>query len=290
MYFFYIDESGTRDPKVEKILSNGSVRPLEHLYVLTAVGLFERKWHRFNRCITEMKLRLMEQLGRTKQMKLDLADCEVKSTWMRLPRLRKKESPFLDALSEKDLLDITTCYYSCLEQFHIKVFSVVVDKRNLHDYMDQHKLHRKTYELLLERIDNFMRESHPRHQALIVMDDTDKMINRSLAMKHAYFQRHGNISTRFRSIVEYPFFTDSRLSNGIQLADLCGYNVYRAFRNKDFEYPFFKRILPYFYLSKNTHAKKLDGLKIFPDDSELVDFSNKKIEAYLKKKKPVEAS
>jgi uncharacterized protein DUF3800 len=77
---------------------------------------------------------------------------------------------------------------------------------------------------LLERIEYYLDECHPKHHGIIV-----------LSMKHARFQREGGQHQRFDHIVEYPFFTDSRLSNGVQLADLCGYNVYRAFRDKDFK-------------------------------------------------------
>ena len=80
---------------------------------------------------------------------------------------------------------------------------------------------------------------------------------------------------QFKHIVEYPFFTDSKLSNGVQLADLCGYNIYRAFRNLDFHYPYFRSLLPHFYCSKQTDPLKLDGLKVFPEDSDLVEFARK---------------
>jgi hypothetical protein len=88
---------------------------------------------------------------------------------------------------------------------------------------------------------------------------------------------------RFHHIVEYPLFTDSALSNGIQLADLCGYNVYRAFRNMDFEYPFFTRIIDRIYCSQQTSGDKLDGLKVWPDDSELVEFARQGWIAYKSK-------
>jgi hypothetical protein len=80
---------------------------------------------------------------------------------------------------------------------------------------------------------------------------------------------------KFKHIVEYQFFTDSKLSNGVQLADRCGYNVYRAFRQLDFTYTCFVRLLPRFYNSQQADPLKLDGLKVFRDDSELVDFARK---------------
>ena len=91
-------------------------------------------------------------------------------------------------------------------------------------------------------------------------------------MKHAFFQREGNQHLQFRHIVEYPLFTDSALSNGIQLADLCGYNVYRAFRNMEFDYVYFARNLDFFYNSEHTHTSNLDGLKVWPNESELIEF------------------
>lgn len=58
------------------------------------------------------------------------------------------------------------------------------------------------------------------------------------------------------------------LSEGVQLADLCAYNVYHSISYNKPEYPFFNRMLQFYYNSKNTPAEKLDGLKVFPDTSE----------------------
>lgn len=283
MYFFYIDESGSRDPQASKIKADGTVQAKDHLYVLTAVALFERRWREFEKAIAGEKLDLIKRLRRDAQLKLDLADCEVKSTWLRNPRQRESQSRFLAGLVPAELTRLAETYYSQLDAQKIKLFSVVVDKRELRDHMDHMKLHKKAYELLLERIEYYMVEYHPKHQGVIVMDDTDKTINRSLAMKHAWFQREGNIHMRFNHIVEYPFFTDSRLSNGVQLADLCGYNVYRAFRDLNFGYSFFERLLPYIYRSCRTAGGKLDGLKVWPETSELVEFAQNGWVAYEQK-------
>jgi hypothetical protein len=280
VYFFYIDESGTRDPRTEKVREDGTRKSLEPLYVLTAVSLFEFKWRRFDSAITGVKLNLRDKLYRSKKMKLDLADCEVKSTWLRIPKLRNEKSQFLAALTDEERTQLAETFYNQIKPYHMHIFAVVMDKRKLHDYMDHDKLHKKAYEILLERIENYLREFHPKHHGVIVMDDTDKTINRSLSMKHAYFQREGNPQMRFSHIVEYPFFTDSKVSNGVQLADLCGYNIYRAFRDRDFRYSYFTRLLPHFYCSQRTLPGKLDGLKVWPDDSELVQFAQEEFIAY----------
>ncbi len=130
----------------------------------------------------------------------------------------------------------------------------VIDKRFLR--VTHETLYMKAYEFLLERIQHYMREYHPKHRAL--MDDTSRQLNRVVAMKHASFQRTGNRNMTFPAIVEYPFFTRSELSNGVQLADLLAYNVYRAFKLEDFGYPYFEKALPNFYRWRNS--QRVEGV------------------------------
>lgn len=283
MYFFYIDESGSLDPEVAGARSDGTKFNKDHLYVLTAVSLFEYKWRDFEREITNLKLELSDHLHRLRGPRYDLAKCEVKSTWLRLPKLRMKRSPFLHSLNAVDLGRLADAFYAQLDPMRMHLFSVVVDKRKLLGHVDHDILFKKSYEILLERIEHYLWEFHPKHQGVIVIDDTGRTANRSLGMKHAFIQREGNQVMRFHHIVEYPMFTDSALSNGIQLADLCGYNVYRAFRNKDFMYPYFEKMLDRFYCSHRTTEDKLDGLKVWPDDSELVEFARQGWIAYKTK-------
>ena len=92
MYFFYFDESGSRDPKAVETFADGTQSPKEHIYSLTAVGLFEGRWRRFDREIANLKLELSDHLNRTRKERLDLADCEVKSNWIRNPKERGANS------------------------------------------------------------------------------------------------------------------------------------------------------------------------------------------------------
>lgn len=268
MYFFYFDESGSRDPKAERVLPTGQVEQKDHIYCLTAIGMWEGHWKRFDREVSRIKLDLLARLNRGRSIRLDLADCEIKSNWLRNAKERAEKSPFLEEIGAQERERLTACYFRQLAEQKMTVFSVVVDKRKLHGYMTSETLHKKAYELVLERIEHFMTEYHPKHNALIVMDDTSRELNRAVTMKHAFFQREGNSNLRFRHIVEYPFFTDSKLSIGIQLADLCAYSVYRAFRTEDMSYPYFAEILPHFY--RRSAGTRIDGLKVFPDDSPLV--------------------
>ena len=272
MYFFYIDESGSRDPSIGTI-----EKPKDHLYVLLAVGLFERQWRPFDQAITRLKLELTARLYRERRNRLDLADCEIKSNWLRNSGEREQRSPFLHALTDSDRERLVAAYLGQLGSRNAVIMAAVIDKRHLHDHVTHETLHKKAYEFLLERIQLYMAEYHSKHQALIVMDDTSKQLNRAVAMKHAFFQRDGNQNLKFPQIVEYPFFTASELSNGVQLADLLSYNVYRAFRTEDLEYPYFDMLVPHFYTRKGGHL--LDGLKVWPEPSPLIALARSNWEA-----------
>jgi hypothetical protein len=282
MYLFYFDESGNRNP-APRTTERGGVVIQDNVYVLTAVSLFERDWPAFDQELSDLKLQLRSKLYRQKGISLDtLADCEVKSTALRVPRVpgKKGYSPFVHNLDDADKTLLAELFLSQLEKHRMRIFSVVIDKRRLHDHMDPEKMHKKAYELVLERIQQYLREYHRKHSGIIVMDDTQKQLNQSVAMKHAFFQREGNRNMRFRNILEYPFFTDSRLSNGIQLADLCCYNVYRVFRSEQFDYPWFQRMLPFFYHSNQSREERMDGLKVFPPESDLVSFAQDGIDDF----------
>ena len=170
-------------------------------------------------------------------------------------------------MTAADLTRLTDAYFDQVAGRHTVIMASVVDKRFLHDGTTHEALHMTAYEFLLERIQNYMGQYHPKHRALIVMDDTSRQLNRAVSMKHASFQRTGNRNMTFPAIVEYPFFTRSELSNGVQLADLLAYSVYRAFKGEDLGYPYFERVLGNFYRRRQGTA--LDGLKVWPDRSPL---------------------
>jgi len=279
MYFFYLDESGTRDPQVSGTDAHGKIFVKDYIYVLLAIGLHESRWAAFDQEIADTKLALRARLLKQKSVELpSLADCEVKSTGLRLGKAagQKGYNKFLhhlDAAERKMLADL---FYSQIEKHHMRIFATIIDKRFLKPETTPEFMHNKAYELTLERIEHFMAEYHYKQRALVVMDDLQKQLNSAVAMKHARFQREGNANLKFAHIVEYPFFTDSKLSNGVQLADLCAYNVHRVFKTEDFTYPYFARTLPSFYRSLKSAGGKIDGLKIWPDASPLAAIAREK--------------
>ena len=264
MYYFYADESGTCS-RSKSALASG-----DWLYVLAAVSLFEHRWHKFEKFLRRRKRTLGEEIYRATGTRLGLADYEMKSNWIRNPKARA-EHAFLSQLDETQLHELVDAFYRQLDYHNMYVFAVVVDKRHLRSYMDHTRTHRKAWELLLERIQFFMKAKHGKHQAVIVADDVTRQTNMALAEKLVYLQDQGTSSGCWlTNISGLPLFTKSELSNGIQLADLCAYNIYRAFVCQDLGYPFFERIAPYIWRSQNSGDRCVEGLKVFPDESPLV--------------------
>ena len=173
MYFFYLDESGSRDPSI-----GTAEKPKDHIYVLLAVGMYERHWRPFEMEVSQLKLDLRAQRG------------NLVPAGMLFPTRVEKPTGIATSLP-------------------------------------------------------------------------------LLAMRHASYLRTGNWNTDFQNIVEYPFFTRSELSNGVQLADQLAYNVYHAFRYEDMKYSYFERMAPNFYQNRDRTIPY--GLKVWPDDSPLIE-------------------
>jgi len=128
MYLFYADASGNLSPKYSK---------LDFLYVYGCTCLFERNWHTFEKTINRQKQKLIDDKG----LNLCLADCEIKSNWVRNPKERAKH-PFLSQLSDEELTALIEVYYDQLSTNNMYIFASVVDRKLLPDRTTRKELHR----------------------------------------------------------------------------------------------------------------------------------------------------
>ncbi len=269
MFLVYVDETGNRDPRLEIPQKDGTTKLGDWLYVLTGISLFEHQWHGFEKTLNRYKQSLMARINRDTGLRLDLADSEIKSNWVRIPKERARR-PFLANLRDDELTTLMDLYFRQLEHHKMHIQSVIIDKRHLHDYMDQEKIHRKSWELLLEQVEKMMRLKFNKHQALMINDDIGREVNRSLAMKHAFLQDKGTRNDmKLAHICEMPMFVRSEFSNGVQLADLCSYSIYRAFRDGDLAYQYFDRIAPSIWSRTLAVSDPFSGIKVFPEHSPL---------------------
>ncbi len=270
MYFFYVDESGSKDPKISGVKKNGTKFEKDWLYILFAISIFDGRWDKFEREISDRKMRIIHRVSDSTKERFDLADVEIHSSIIRRESERLN-NPFFKHVQMEELEFLLDAYYSAIQAHHMNCFAVIVDKKELPDHYDQERLHKKTYEILLERIEQFLENYHPKQKGLIIADNSSKQLNRALAMKQSYLLKNGSSSgVRFKHIVEMPLFVESSLSNGTQLADLCAYNCYHANKYNKPDYFYFQKILPSFYNSPRTRPEKWDGIKIFSEKTDRV--------------------
>lgn len=259
MYLFYADASGTLTPKSTEN---------DFLYVYGCVCLFERNWHTFEKTINRHKQGLLEDKG----LNLCLADCEIKSNWIRIPKERA-EHPFLSQLSDGELTALIDVYYEQLIVNNMYIFASVVDKRLLNKSCSRDELHRIAWEGLLEQIETFMRLRQNKQQAIVIVDDESKQTNQSLALQHFEFQDKGlSDALWLKHIAELPMFTRSELSNGIQLADLIAYNIRRALQDGNPDYEHFLKIKDYIL---RKPSGEITGISVHPYNSEVFEILKK---------------
>jgi hypothetical protein len=270
VYLFYVDESGNRGVRPQ-----GSIQPYvaEHrFYVLLACGILEHYWFKFEQHVNSIRRRILArvnaELGLRHSSSLGLHDAEVKSQYLR-NGLARNQSTFWREVSKSEIEEISGSIFSALEYYHVDICAVVIDKEYLLPDFDSNKLHRKSYELLLERVQSLMFERYRKHKALLIVDEVNKGENLSLIQKHDFFVNEGRTSSgcRLDKIVQSPLFIGSHLAVGIQVADVCAYNVFRAFTKNDLPYAYFQQLLPFFYDRPGATPDKIYGLKVFPPES-----------------------
>ena len=268
MFLCYVDETGNRDPRLEIPQKDGSAKAGDWLYALTAVCIFEQRWHTMEKPINRHKVALIERICKDTGNALTLADCEIKSNWLRQPRERERH-PFLQHLSIPELTALADVYYAQLAACHATAFCVLVDQRHLPSGTTQRDIHLRSWEQLLELIEQFMRARHHKHQAIMINDDVSREFNLMLAMNHAQLLDTGtHQDVWLRHICEMPMFVKSELSAGVQLADICSYNIYRAFKTGELQYPFFKRIAPSIWgpHQRVRAGKPFSGISVMPSE------------------------
>ncbi len=254
MYLFYIDESGT-----ESLNPTFIQDPNSRFYVLTAVAVYENRWKSLERELTDFKFKLFPNV--------DLSELEVHMNVLKHQKSIKAHRYF-SLLSGEKLDSLVDHYFQKICDGNITLFSVVIDKQCF--VGTPAALIEKAHELLIERIENFLREYHSKHNGLIIYDEkTPKNTKALTTLQQAFIRKRRTSATTIQHLIEIPFFVKSEYSNGIQLADMCAFSVNKAFSRNDFTYPEFARILPYFYKSTQSLKKKYDGIKVFPKSSPL---------------------
>lgn len=81
------------------------------------------------------------------------------------------------------------------------------------------------YRALLWRVNTFMQEKAPQDQAVFFFDGIDHATNRKVAISFNNFMQRRHWGRAYQNIIPTPFFSDSEVSPGNQLADVVAYCV-----------------------------------------------------------------
>jgi hypothetical protein len=242
MFLFYVDESG-------EIAYNSKSK----YFVFNALGISADNWRLINDKVNNLKKSVL----RTDEVPI----LEIKSNWIRFPQERAKHK-HLANLSEEDLKRLSNGLMGIIIDNDCTLLSVVVNKDSLlrHYGLNKPEINVFAIQYLLERIALFMGYNHPDKQAIVIMDKCSDSIEKMLNKTHTLQVQQGYSWQNNKNIIENLMFVDSEYNNFIQLTDLCAYNVHRAFKDDNPNYPFFKALLPKFAFSKKDGSINNAGI------------------------------
>lgn len=81
------------------------------------------------------------------------------------------------------------------------------------------------YRALLWRVNTFMQEKFPEDRAVFFFDGIDHKTNQKVAISFNNFMQRHRWGKGYQNILPTPFFCDSEVSPGVQIADVLAYCV-----------------------------------------------------------------
>lgn len=263
MYFAYIDESGTPEK---------NDTPSQE-FVLTAIIVHERDWFYIQRACNDLKFDIWQRLEDTKTY-IPADDFE-----LHLKQICNKTGYFECLLeSDKKWFEIVDKIYNKIADLNITIItSIIIKDKFFQKYDDVSKW---AFTLLVERLQRFMTAINPKNDEylLLVMDTVNLVFDNEKRNNVEEFIKFGTghgWKESITQVIETPFFVDSRIHNGVQLADAIAYLIRRytfkylnrnpsAFFNQYVD-DLMKKIIHLFYRGTSI-AQIVQGnsIKIFP--------------------------
>ncbi len=264
MYLAYIDESGNFDDK--------NTANLE--YVLTAVIVHEHYWKKLQDACKELKYEIWQILEDQKSYEPP-DDFE-----LHLKQISNRDGHF-ECLKDSDekWYEIMDEIYTRISWLEISTISSIVIKDEFltEGYED---VHNWALTLLVERLQRFTiaQRSFVDECILLVLDSVSPQFDKKQRENIQEFVEFGTghgWKEYPTQVIETPFFVDSHIHSGIQIADALSYLLRRhtykylernpnAFFNK-YSDEFMKKINHLFYRGTSSAQVVMgNGIKIFP--------------------------
>lgn len=170
---------------------------------------------------------------------------------------------------EEDLREFTDKVYDVLLAYDVVLIAAVIDKRAMQrQYSVPQSPSSLAYRLLFERIEMFLANSAGGDYGIVIFDKiTELEVHKRgyedlLARQHLRYVEKGTEFLSINHIVEGLLFIPSFENNLLQLADLCGYNIYRQFVDYGHEWESLKKYVhkyPYFELIESKLYRPAAG-------------------------------
>lgn len=209
---FYTDESGSAEPYSEPI-ENGKTP----IFTLTSIALPLDEWRSFDRKFNNLKAHFFPDALRRKGRKEDI---EIKGNDLTSPRNKASQR-------RQDFLHRT---FKLLKSFDAKIFAVTFVKSPERPASAK-SLYTHGFQILLERFNDCVSSSERFDSGIIICDSRSGTIkggglDKDVAKSYQSYVFGNEKGKRLASIHETPLFADSKITVGLQLADITSSVIY----------------------------------------------------------------
>lgn len=264
MYFPYIDESGTPDPKDVN----------NKIFVLAAVVMQEKGLNYLNTESTNVKREIWQLI----KDKNDSDEIPHKFE-IHMDHINNKRGYYKSLRNDdKKWYEVVNKIYMLISGLFIKIMAVIIIKEDFYK-LYQNDLSKWAFELLVERINRYVKEKGINDFGLLVMDSVDIKVDYEKRKQIVEFMTRGTghgWEEYPEQIINSPFIVSSELHNGVQIADAVVYlirwytrKVYGFNPNAFFHQysgDFMKLIAPKFYKYPNVRS---NTIKFFPTNTNI---------------------
>jgi hypothetical protein len=157
---------------------------------------------------------------------------------------------------------------SLLKEHNVTVFAVVQDGiQNMTSLKTDANYLPNLYRHILRRINSFAETTSPEKLVSLVFDGIDDATNHKIGRQiYNYFYLH-RWGQGAKNILFHPFFADSKISAGIELADILAYCVNeRYIGRRDYIEEFFQNFRELSYNHEQEPGKTMWGIQAIEPD------------------------
>jgi hypothetical protein len=209
---FYTDESGSTD-NYNCPLENGKTP----IFTLSSVALPLQQWRSFDRDFNNLKAKFFPEELTRKNRKEEI---EIKGNEITSPRNK-------DSSRRQEFLKRS---FSLLKKYDGKIFAVTFIK-SCKKPISSRSIYTHGFQILLERYDHFIKTSRKYDAGLIICDSRagafkGNSLDKEVAKSYQSYIFGNKIGRTLTGINESPLFADSKITVGIQLADIISSVIY----------------------------------------------------------------